>query len=68
MDLDFIIWVLARGCNLSYHSKESILFTVDPHGGNINTGPLTRTQYLGDQMNLISTGLLPLYHEYLYGI
>ena len=26
--------VLVRGVDLSYHNKESILFTIDPHYGN----------------------------------
>ena len=27
---------LVRGFNLSYHNKETILFTLDPHYGNLN--------------------------------
>ena len=29
-------WALAKGCNLSYQNKETILFTVDPDDGNLN--------------------------------
>ena len=29
-------WVLVRGFNLSYHKKETILFTIDPYYGNLN--------------------------------
>ena len=38
-----LYWVLVRGFSLSYHSKETILFTIDPHYGNSNNIPLTRT-------------------------
>ena len=31
-----LYWVLVRGFNLSYHNKDTILFTVDPHYGNLN--------------------------------
>ena len=34
-----IFWVLVRGFNLSYHSKETVLFTIDPHYGNLNKIP-----------------------------
>ena len=29
-------WVLVKGFNLSYQNKETILFTIDPHYGNLN--------------------------------
>ena len=29
-------WVLAKGFNLSYHNKETILLTIDPYYGNLN--------------------------------
>ena len=34
-------WVLAEGFNLSYHNKdkETILFTIDPYYGNLNSIP-----------------------------
>ena len=30
------VWVLVKGFNLSYHNKETILFTTDPYYGNLN--------------------------------
>ena len=33
------------GFNLSYHDKATPLSTLDPHYGNLNTKPLTRTQF-----------------------
>ena len=35
------LWVLVKGLNLSYHNKETILFTIDPYCGNLNK-PLNR--------------------------
>ena len=29
-------WVLVKEFNLSYHNKETILFTIDPQYGNLN--------------------------------
>ena len=29
-------WVLAKGFNLRYHHKETILFTIDTYYGNLN--------------------------------
>ena len=31
-----LYWVLVKGFNLSYHTKETILFTIGPHCGNSN--------------------------------
>ena len=30
-----VYWVLVKGFNLSYHDKETILFTIDPYYGNL---------------------------------
>ena len=30
------IWDLVKGFSLSYHTKETILVTMDPYGGNLN--------------------------------
>ena len=30
------IWVLAKGFHLSYHNKETILFTISPYYDNLN--------------------------------
>ena len=38
-DLSAKDWVLVKGFNLSYHNKETILFTIDPHYGNLNKLP-----------------------------
>ena len=32
-------WVLVKGVYLSYHNKETIVSTIDPHNGNLNTIP-----------------------------
>ena len=29
-------WVLVQGLNLSYHNKETIIFTIDPYSGILN--------------------------------
>ena len=34
-----VYWVLVRDFTLSYHSKETISFTIDPHSGNLNKIP-----------------------------
>ena len=34
-----VYWALVKGFNLSYHNKEAILFTIDPHYGNLNKVP-----------------------------
>ena len=31
-----LVWVLVKGFSLSYHNKETILFTIDPHYGSLN--------------------------------
>ena len=40
-----LYWVLVRGFHLSYHHKETILFTIDPYYGNLNQNPLARTPF-----------------------
>ena len=30
-----IAWVLVRGFYLSYHDRETMLFAIDPHSGNL---------------------------------
>ena len=32
-------WVLVRGFISSYHNKETTIFTIDPHYGNLNKTP-----------------------------
>ena len=32
-------WVLVKGFSLSYHNKETMLFTLDPHYGTLNLEP-----------------------------
>ena len=34
-----ITWVLVKGFHLSYHKKETVLFTIDPYYGNLNYIP-----------------------------
>ena len=34
-----VTWVLVKGCNLSGHYKETILFTIVPYDGNLNSIP-----------------------------
>ena len=34
-----VAWVRAKGISLSYHNKETTLFTTDPHYGNLNYTP-----------------------------
>ena len=36
-------WALVKGFHLSYHNKETIVFTIDPQYGNLNKNPLART-------------------------
>ena len=33
------VWVLVKGFNLSYHSKETLSSTIDPYYGNLNKIP-----------------------------
>ena len=37
-----LYWVLVRGFVLSYHKKETVLFTRDPHYGNLNIESLNK--------------------------
>ena len=32
-------WVLVKGFKLGYHTKETILFTIDPYHENLNLKP-----------------------------
>ena len=36
-----------NGFNLSYHTKETVLFTIDPYYGILNYISLTRTRFKG---------------------
>ena len=36
---DQLYWVLVKGLNLSYQNKETLLFTMDPYHGDLNSAP-----------------------------
>ena len=40
-------WALVKGFSFSCHNKETILFTIDPHSGNLNPEPLKEPFRLG---------------------